>query len=297
MNKKKSILNLVKERIILFDGANGSQLIKLGLPKGTCPEFWNLEKPEIIKNIHRGYFDAGSDAVLTNTFGGNKLKLSQYGLEERAFEINLKGAQLACEVRPENKYVGGDIGPTGKFLEPYGPYKTEEFEEIFYEQTAALIRGGVDFIMIETMYDLKEAICALRGAKKAGNLPVFVSLTFNKTKKGFFTLMGNTVEETIEKLEKEGADGVGANCTLNSKEMIPLVEKIRKCTDLPVIIQANAGQPIIDGEGNINYEQTIEDYVKYIPEIIKKGANIIGGCCGTDPHYIEKISQIIKQSK
>ena len=297
MNRKKSILNITKERIILFDGANGSQLIKLGLPKGTCPELWNLEKPEIVKNIHRSYFDAGSDAVLTNTFGGNRLKLSQYGLEEKVFEINFKAAQLACEVKPDNKYVGGDIGPTGKFLEPYGPYKTKEFEEIFYEQIAALIKGSVDFIMIETMYDLKEAICALRGAKKAGNLPVFVSLTFNKTKKGFFTLMGNTVEEVIEKLEKEGADGVGANCTLNSEEMIPLAEKIRKYTDLPVVIQANAGQPVIDAEGNINYEQTVDDYVKYIPEIIKRGVNIIGGCCGTDPQYIEKISQIIKHLK
>ncbi|MCP2520833.1 homocysteine S-methyltransferase family protein [SCandidatus Aminicenantes bacterium Aminicenantia_JdfR_composite] len=295
MNYKKSILDIANERIVLFDGANGSQLIKLGLPKGTCPESWNIERPEIVKEVHRKYFLAGSDAVLTNTFGGNRIKLSQFGLGDRAFEINFKGAQLACEVKPEEKFVGGDIGPTGKFLRPYGTYTPEEFEEVFYEQADALVKGGVDFLIIETMYDLKEALCALKAAKRAGSMPVLVSLTFNKTKKGFFTLMGNSVEEVISELEKEGVDGIGANCTLNSEDMVPLVEEIRRYTDLPLIIQANAGQPIIDMDGNINYEQSVDDYVKYIPEIIKRGANIIGGCCGTDPHYIEKISQIIKQ--
>jgi|Deesub1362B_J571_1020462.scaffolds.fasta_scaffold00986_3 5-methyltetrahydrofolate--homocysteine methyltransferase len=292
-NRENSILNSIKKKIVLLDGANGSQLIKLGLPKGTCPELWNLEKPEIVKSVHEKYFKAGSDAVLTNTFGGNKLKLSQYGLEEKVYEINFKGAQLACGVKPANKYVGGDIGPTGKFLEPHGPYTIEEFEKIFYEQTLALIEGGVDFIIIETMYDLKEAICALKAAKKACDLPVFVSLTFNKTKRGFFTLMGNSVEEVVKRIEMEGADGIGANCTLNSREMIPLAEEMKRYTNLPLIIQANAGQPFIDAEGNINYEQTINDYVKYIPDIIKKGANVIGGCCGTDAQYIEKIAKII----
>ncbi len=294
MKSKNPFLNLIRERIVLLDGANGSQLIKLGLPKGVCPELWNLEKPEVVKNIHKGYFDAGADAVLTNTFGGNRLKLASYGLEKKVFEINFKGAELANEVKSENKFVGGDIGPTGKFLKPHGPHTPEEFEEIFNEQALALIKGGVDFIIIETIYDLKEAICAVKGAKRAGNVPIFASLTFNKTKRGYFTLMGNSAEEVVRELEKEGVNGIGTNCTLNSEQMVPLVEEIRKLTSLPLIVQANAGQPTIDSKGNINYEQPIDDYVKYIPDIIEKGANVVGGCCGTDPQYIERMSQIIK---
>ncbi|MFQ6082397.1 MAG: homocysteine S-methyltransferase family protein [Candidatus Aminicenantia bacterium] len=290
---KKSILELIKEGIILFDGANGSQLIKFGLPSGYCPELWNIEKPEIVKKIHQEYFQAGSDAVLTNTFGGNRLKLKAYSLENKVHELNLRGAKLAFEIKPENKFVGGDIGPTGKFLQPQGEYTQEEFEKIFYQQTLALVEGRVDFIMIETMYDIRETVCAVKGAKRATDLPIFASMTFKKTKRGFFTLMGNSVEQSVRELEKAGADGVGSNCTLNSQEMALLVKEMRKITSLPLIVQANAGQAILNPEGQIQYDQDAENYIKFVPEMIANGANIIGGCCGTDPEYIKKIAQIL----
>jgi 5-methyltetrahydrofolate--homocysteine methyltransferase len=186
------------------------------------------------------------------------------------------------------------MGPTGKFLQPQGEFTEAEFEEAYGEQAGALAEGGVDLLIIETQYDLKEALSALKGARRAApSLPVFVTLTFNKFPRGYFTLMGNTVSLSVEALEKEGARAVGANCTLNSEDMVGLVRAFREATKLPVIAQANAGKPALSGDGQVSYSQGLEDYVRFIPEMLKAGANVIGGCCGTDPGYIRKMAEFI----
>jgi len=290
----ETILDLINKRIVLFDGAMGTELIKKGLPKGTCPEYWNLEKPEIIKEIHQRYYNAGSDAVLTNSFGGNKIKLSAYKMQNKCYGINFKAAKIANESKLKRKYVGGSIGPTGKFLKPYGKYTEEDFINAYYEQTLGLSEGGVDFILIETQYDLREAICALEASKKASNLPIFVTMTFKKTPRGYFTLMGNSVIECMQKLKYQETYAIGANCTLDSKEMTGLTKIIRKYSKLPIIIQANSGKPSLSSDGKVIYSQSIEDYVRFIPGILKNGANIIGGCCGTNPDYILRMAKIIK---
>jgi 5-methyltetrahydrofolate--homocysteine methyltransferase len=188
------------------------------------------------------------------------------------------------------------MGPTGKFLQPQGEFTESEFEEAYGEQAGALAEGGVDLLIIETQYDLKEALAALKGARRAApSLPVFVTLTFNKLPRGYFTLMGNTVFLSAEALEKEGARAVGANCTLNSEDMVALVRAFREATKLPVIAQANAGKPELSGEGKVSYSQGLEDYVRFVPEMLKAGANVIGGCCGTDPGYIRKMAEFIKK--
>ncbi|MBD3413660.1 MAG: hypothetical protein GF421_04410 [Candidatus Aminicenantes bacterium] len=289
----QSLLKLTKQRTVLLDGGMGSELIKKGFTSGLPPESWNVDKPEIIKSIHQRYFDAGSDAVLTNSFGGNKIKLGSYGLEDQCYELNKKAAELACDIKPEHKFVGGSIGPTGKFLEPYGKYTEHEFIDAFFTQCQGLSEGGVDFILIETQYDLREAVSAVQGAQKACQLPILVTMTFKGTPRGYFTEMGNSVSECITELESHEISGTGANCTLDSKEMAQLVQTMKEKTSLPLIAQANAGQPKVNSNGQIKYTQSAQDYVKYAKKIIQNGADIIGGCCGTDPLYIRKMAQWI----
>lgn len=289
-----AILDLVNERPVLLDGGMGTELIRLGLSQGACPEAWNTERPEAVKSVHASYFEAGSDAVSTNSFGGSRIKLAAHGLEARAAELNTAAARIAREAAPAGRFVAGSIGPTGKFLRPQGEFTEAEFEEAYAEQAGALARGGVDFLIIETQYDLREALAALRAARSAvPSLPVFVTLTFNAYPRGYFTLMGNTVTAAVEALEKEGASAVGANCTLDSQEMVGLVRAFRQATRLPVVAQANAGKPVLGADGGVSYSQGLEDYVRFVPAMLEAGASIVGGCCGTGPDYIRKMSELM----
>ena len=292
----RTIFDLIKERAVLFDGGMGTELMRHGLPLGTSPETWNVERPDIVQRVHTDYFEAGSAAVSTNSFGGNRIKLAAHGLEGRARELNSAAARVARRAAPDGKFVAGSMGPTGKFLQPQGEFTEAEFEEAYGEQAGALAEGGADLLIIETQYDLKEALAALKGARRAApSLPVFVTLTFNKFPRGYFTLMGNTVALSVDALEKEGALALGANCTLNSEEMVGLVRAFREATKLPVIAQANAGKPALSGDGQVSYSQGLEDYVRFVPEMLKAGANVIGGCCGTDPAYIRRMAEFIKK--
>ncbi len=291
---KASILELAKKRTVLLDGGMGTELFKRDFPMGACPESWNTEKPEAIKEIHKSYFEAGSDAVLTNSFGGSKIKLSSYKLGKHCYKLNRAAAELAQKTKSEGKFVGGSMGPTGKFLKPQGEYIEEEFEAAYFEQASGLSDGGVDFLLIETQYDLSETLCALRAAKKASDLPIFVTMTFNKTPRGYFTIMGINFSKFAEKMAEYEVAAIGANCTLDSKDMADLIKTAREHTSLPIIAQANAGQPQPSTDGKITYSQPVDDYVKYIPEAIKNGAGIIGGCCGTDPVYISRMAEILK---
>lgn len=291
-----SLLDIIKKKVMLLDGAMGTELMRAGLAWGECPEAWNVDRPEAVKDIERLYYEAGSDAVVTNTFGANPIKLAAYGLEQRCLEFNLAGARLAREVRPEGCFVGGDLGPTGKFLKPMGDYEESRFEEAFAVQAAALNEGGVDFFIIETMYDLREALCAVRACRKASSLPVFATMTFNKSPRGFFTLMGDSPSKCLKALEQEGAAAVGANCSLDSEAMVELVKAMRGETDLPLIAQPNSGQPEVLGGRQVAYSQGREDYVRHIVRIIEYGARIVGGCCGTDPLTIRRLAEIINKT-
>ena len=294
----RTILELVKERVVLLDGGTGSELIRRGLPQGACPEAWNVERPEIVKSVHAAYFKAGSDAVTTNSLGGSRIKLASHGLQARATELNVAAARIARSVAPAGHFVAGSIGPTGKFLKPQGEFSEEEFEEAFAEQAAALARGGADLLLVETQYDLREALAALRAARSAAPaLPVFVTLTFNAYPRGYFTLMGNSVPAAAEALERAGASVVGANCTLDSREMVGLVKAFSQATRLPVVAQANAGKPVLGTDGGFSYSQNLEAYVSFVPAILEAGANVIGGCCGTDPDYIRRMAEIIRKLK
>ncbi len=291
----ESILELAKKQVVLLDGGMGTELIKNGFTPGACPESWNLVKPDVIKSIHSAYYAAGADAVSTNSFGGSKIKLSSYGQGERCYELNRAASELALEVRPEGCYVVGSIGPTGKFLKPMGEYDEEQFVDAYREQARGLADGGVDFILIETQYDLVETLCCIQGIRQATDIPVFVTMTFNKTPRGFFTIMGVDFPKFVEEMLIQGIPAVGANCTIDSKDMAEFVASMREATELPIIVQANAGQPELNPDGSVTYSQPLEDYVGYLPQIVKNGANIVGGCCGTNPDYISAMKKILEK--
>ena len=274
----------------------GSRLIDLGLQPGTPPESWNITQPEKIKQIHLEYFSAGSDIVLTNTFGGSRLKLEAHGHGDKVKEYNTRAVELAKEICLPNGYIAGDIGPSGKFLPPVGSITEQELIENFIEQTTILAEADVDLFFIETMVDLKEAEIAVKAAKRVSNIPIFASITYNKTKRGFFTIMGNSIEQCSEVLEEAGADAIGANCTISSEEMVDLIPLIANSTYLPIIAKPNAGQPQLI-EGKTIYLSKPAEFTRDIQQMIKNGATIVGGCCGSNPKFIDEISNQIRGEK
>jgi 5-methyltetrahydrofolate--homocysteine methyltransferase len=191
--------------------------------------------------------------------------------------------------------VAGSIGPTGRFLKPQGPATEEDLVAAFAEQARGLAEGGVDVFLVETQYDLREALAALRGVRAVSALPVFVTMTFNAFPRGYFTLMGNAAPQAAAELERAGAAAVGANCTLLTEQMAGCVRAMKGATALPVIAQANAGQPVASGDGTVRYPQTVEEYVRFVPAIIQAGARFIGGCCGTTPAHIRAMARIIRE--
>jgi len=283
-----AILELAKKKTVIFDGAMGTMLMAAGLKAGESPELWNIEKPSLVAEIHRQYYEAGSDAVHTNTFGGNAVKLADRGLAEKTEKINVEAARLAREACPAGKFVAGDIGPTGKLLKPLGDLAIEEAEEAFFRQAQALVKGGVDLVSIETMFSLQEALAALRAAKKLGAVTVIAALTFNRTKKGFFTMMGEGVRQAVSAFEEAGADVIASNCSLGSSDMIDLTKELRAATRRPVLVQPNAGKPETQ-MGVTFYRQTPAEFAQDSKEIRNSGADMIGGCCGTNPEFIRSL--------
>lgn len=286
------LMEILKTRTVIFDGGLGSMLIAAGLAPGESPEAWNLEKPDAVAGIQHLYFEAGADVVHTNSFGASPVKLADRGLSERAERINRRAAEITKSVCPAGKLVAGDLGPTGKFLKPLGDLDPREAEVSYRRQAEALLSGGADLISIETMYSLEETLAALRAVKSLGNVWVVASLTYNRTPKGFFTMMGDGVVKAAEALEGAGADAVGSNCGLGSAEMVELTAALRAATRKPVLIQPNAGKPLaVDGAAV--YQQTAADFGADGLRIKAAGADMIGGCCGTTPDFIKALAKAV----
>jgi len=296
-----SLRERIKQGIFLLDGAMGTQLIARGVEAGRCNDYLNIDSPDTIFEIHRSYLQAGSDAVLTNTFGANKFALARHGFADKADQINTAGATIARKAAGEQKYVLGDIGPSGGFLEPLGDLKPEELKDAFAEQAKALLAGGVDGFIIETMTALDEITIVIEAVKSVcGDLPVFASMAFDKVADGFRTMMGVDVESAVAKIVSLGVDAVGFNCgTLLLDEYVELAEKFVstvKASSANVLIYAepNAGKPqLVDGRAV--YKVTPEDFATAIEKIHSAGVNIIGGCCGTGPEHIEAVANQLKK--
>jgi 5-methyltetrahydrofolate--homocysteine methyltransferase len=290
---KTDIRELVRRRLVLYDGGMGTMLFAAGLLDGESPEPWNWEKPELVDQVYRAYYEAGSDVVQTNTFGGTPIKLSERDLQDRTYEANHLAAKALRAVCPEGRYVAGDVGPTGKFMKPMGEYTREEFDAAFEAQVHGLVDGGVDMISIETMYSLEEALSALKAAKKVSDLPVAVCMTFDRNPRGFFTLMGETVPRCLRALADHGADIVGSNCSHGSPVFLELARLLRDHTDLPVIVQPNRGKPVLEKESMV-YKQTADEFTTDAVAIASLGVNVLGGCCGTTPEFISGLRAALR---
>jgi 5-methyltetrahydrofolate--homocysteine methyltransferase len=283
----RTILQLAETRTVIFDGAMGTMLMATGLQAGQVPERLNIDHPERIMDIHRLYYEAGADAVHTNTFGGNPVKLAERGAAGQVELLNREGARIASLVRPPGKFVAGDMGPTGKMMAPLGDVTRDRMEEAFRVQAAALLEGGADFISIETMFSLDEALAAVAGARKAGAGIVVAATTYQMTKRGFFTVMGESPARCAAAFRDAGADVIAANCTLGSAEMIDLTRELRAASDAPILIQPNAGKPVTR-KGETRYLQEPEEFGRDCLEIAGAGASMVGGCCGTDERFIRE---------
>ncbi len=282
---------LALKKVIFFDGGTGTELARRGVEASGVT---NLANPDAILKLHRDYVGLGIDALTTNTFTMNRISVESKGLEVDLREANLAGVNLAREAAGENQNVFGNIGPTGKLLEPYGTFSEEQFVDNFEEQARILLEGGVDGFIIETMTDLREAVCALKATRANTDLPIIVTLSFASTEKGGRTIMGNTVSEAAENLEKHGADALGANCgDLAPLEMARIAATYKEHTSLPVLIQPNAGKPKLVGDKTV-YDMSPEEFAKGVMECIKSGASLVGGCCGTT---LEHMEAVIKQTR
>jgi len=280
-------------KILVSDGALGTTLIENGLKPGECPELMNLTHPELIQDIAQRYIKAGADIIQTNTFGASSLKLAEYGLSSRTAEINAAAVKNAREAAGTSIVVSGSCGPSGKILEPYGDAKPQEIRDSFIMQLEAQILAGVDVICIETMIDLNEAILAIQVVKSIhSEIPIMATMTFDKTPKGFFTIMGVDIESATNELSEAGADIIGSNCGNGLNIMIEIAQEFIEYKKRPVIIQSNAGLPEIKA-GNISYNETPEYFTERIGELLSTGVSIIGGCCGTTPDHIEAIRKIV----
>ena len=282
-------------KVLVSDGAWGTFLHAKGLKAGECPELWNLTHAEEVLDIAKGYIEAGSDMIETNSFGGSRFKLANYGLEDKVFELNKAASEISRKAAGPDKFVLGSIGPTGKIL-MMGEVSEDDLYNAFKEQAMALEAGGADAIMIETMTDLGEAIQAIKAAKENTKCEVFCTMTFDKTvNNDFRSMMGVSPTDMVNQIIDAGADLIGANCGNGIKDMVSIVKEIRKNNnEIPVLIHANAGMPIYQ-DGNTVFPETPDEMASVTRELLSAGANIVGGCCGTTPAHISKIVEVVRK--
>jgi 5-methyltetrahydrofolate--homocysteine methyltransferase len=286
---------LKRKETVVADGAWGSQLMKWGLRPGACPELFHLERPEVVAEIAARYLDAGAELITTNSFGGSPLKLAPYGLADRTEEINRRAVEIAWEAADGRGYVSASVGPTGTILKPYGDTDEEAVQESFLRQIRALAEAGADLICVETMTDLREAALAVKAAKEvAPSLPVMASMTFDPTPRGFFTIMGVSVPQAAEGLAGAGADVIGSNCGRGSDDMVKIARELKVCSELPILIQPNAGLPETRDD-ELVYPESPEYMAERAAVLAELGVAIIGGCCGTTPDHIRAIRERVRR--
>lgn len=273
--------------VVIMDGATGTQLQQMKLPAGVAPELWNLENPEAIKQLYRAYVEAGSDAILTNTFGGTRPRLDMEDLGDRVHEINVAAARLAREVAGDEVLVLGSMGPTGLLMQPMGALTYEKAVEYFAEQAAGLAEGGVDGIHVETMSDLSEAKAAIEGAHRATHLPVTVTMSFDMHGR---TMMGVRPEQAVKELAALDVLAVGVNCGRTLEENLTAVTAMRKAApEVTLIAKPNAGLPRMEGTVEAVYDVTPEIMADYALKFGAVGVKMLGGCCGSTPAHISAI--------
>jgi len=274
-------------KIFIADGATGSNLQNRGLPNGKSGEAWVLENPQAILQLEKDFIAAGSDILLTCTFGASRLHLQAMGLAGEAERINRTAVDLARQAAA-GTFVAGSIGPTGQMLDPYGPLSPEAAETTFAEQAGWLADAGVDLLVIETQFDLGEALAAIRGVRSATSLPLVCSFSYDR---GTRTMMGVSPTKAAQALNDSGIDMMGINCGRSLSDNLKALQELQIVTTLPIWFKPNAGLPETDDEGNAVYGTTPQEMAAAVPEWLAHGARVIGGCCGTSPEHLAAIAQ------
>jgi 5-methyltetrahydrofolate--homocysteine methyltransferase len=284
---------LKRGEVLVGDGAWGTQLMARGLPAGQPPEWFALERPEVIEDVARLYLDAGADLVTTDTFGGSSFRLELHGLGAEKERVNRQAVEAVKRAVAGRAYVSASVGPSGRLLEPSGDTSPDAVEAAFAEQVDVLAAAGADLVCVETMSDLVEATRAVRAAKAvAPGLPVMATMTFERTPRGFFTVMGVSVERAAGGLAAAGADIVGSNCGTGIEDMLEVARAMAKATALPIAIQPNAGLPVTR-DGALVYDQTPETMASRVKELLETGVGIVGGCCGTTPDHTRAVRRCV----
>ncbi len=283
------LARLRQRRVLVGDGAWGTQLMARGLPDGQPPEWFALQRPEVIEEVARLYVAAGADLVTTDTFGGNAFRLALHGLDGEGERINRQAVQAVRRAVAGRALVSASVGPSGRLLEPYGDVSPQALEAAFSEQIALLAEAGADLVCVETMGDLAEATLAVRAAKRvAPALPVIATMTFERTARGYFTVMGTGVEAAVAGLAEAGADVIGSNCGTGIEDMLEVARAMVKVARVPLVFQPNAGLPETRG-GVLVYRQSPEQMAARVPELLELGVAIVGGCCGTTPDHVRAL--------
>ena len=287
---------LANSSTIIADGAMGTMLFNAGLESGAPPESWNVDYPDSVRAIQRAYLQAGSQIILTNTFGGTRYRLGMHGLEARVKELNRAGAEIArAEVNAAGSHalVAGDIGPSGEILMPVGTLDFDDAVSAFAEQAEGLIAGGVDLIWIETMADLEEVHAAIDGVRRiSANIPVIATMTFDTKCR---TMMGVTPELAIKMIMAWGVVATGGNCGNGPDEMLEVIKKMHAARpDVILVSKSNAGKPEIGDDGKVVYRAGPDEMAKFAIEMKNAGARIIGGCCGSSPAHLQAMSKVLK---
>jgi 5-methyltetrahydrofolate--homocysteine methyltransferase len=284
------IKDLVAAGPVTTDGAWGTQLQARGLGIGEFPDAWNISHADKVQEVARAYVEAGSNLVLTNTFGANRIRMAEQGAPQNVGEINRRGVQISRQASDGRARVFASIGPSGKLLLS-GEIEAEELLAAFSEQARALAEAGADALVVETMSDLEEATVAVAAARATG-LPVVACMVFDSGKEKDRTMMGNTPEQVAEALTQAGADVIGANCGQGIAGFVSICKRLHAATDRPIWIKPNAGLPTMI-DGHAQYSATPAEFATHLPGLLAAGAQFVGGCCGTTPDFIREIRRVI----
>ncbi|NWF54193.1 MAG: homocysteine S-methyltransferase family protein [Syntrophaceae bacterium] len=290
-----SIIKRLEKEVLVLSGAMGTMMAKMGADLGGCIGQWIVEHPDVYRDLVREYFRVGCDIVSGGTFNLNRITLAKFGLTEKAGELNRGMIRILKSVQPVGKYVAGSMGPMGRMLKPLGDVDPREAFEAFSEQARSLADGGAEIVIVLTMYDLEEAVIALRAVKKASSLPVFVSLAFNRGAQGYRTMMGVSPDAAARRLEAEGADIIGANCgSVTLKQMTEVIRLMKAHCRRPLMAKPNAGSPQVV-EGKEQYAASPEEFAEHVEDWVKAGARIVSACCGSGPPHLNEIVKRVKK--
>lgn len=283
----------------VIDGAWGTELHKLDLPAGYAPEFWNVKNPSAVSLVAKSYVRAGSDIILTNTFGANKYVLASHGAADMVDELSQAGAEISrrcADAAKRGVKVFASIGPTGKIVMT-GDVSEEELAQAFAQQARGLALGGADAIVLESFMELDEIRIALQAVKEATGLPVVVSMTFSCGPDKTCTMMGNKPSELAAMAKRGKADAIGANCGVGPENYLKVCKMLREASDLPIWIKPNAGLPVVGVGGKTTFPMGPEEFAAFAPKLIAAGANFVGGCCGTTPDHIRAVRETVDKKK